>query len=143
MIYEAMDDKKAEDIVVLELRGLTVIADYFILCTAGSSTQAGAIASEIEKRLGKNKMKPIGIEGFKQSSWILMDYGDVIAHVFDEETRLYYGLERLWLDAPRVEFSSVDVKADRAARADAAFKSDERFKSDEAFKVEGASSVDG
>jgi ribosome-associated protein len=98
-----MGDKKADDIVVMDLRGLTVIADYFIICTAGGPTQAGAIASEIEKRLSKKKVKPSGIEGLKHGRWVLMDYGDVIVHVFDEETRLYYGLERLWLDAPRVE----------------------------------------
>ena len=115
MVYEAMDDKKAGDIVVLELKGLTVIADYFIICSAGGAAQAGAIASEIEKRLGRKKIKPIGIEGLRQGSWILMDYGDVIVHIFDEETRQYYGLERLWLDAPRVELLMGASRAEGAS----------------------------
>lgn len=91
--------KKAADVVVLELTGLTVIADYFVICAGESTTQVRAIADSVEEEFLKRGIRPLGIEGREYSHWILLDYGDVVIHVFEEETRQYYELERLWLDA--------------------------------------------
>lgn len=91
--------KKALDLVVLELTGITVIADYFIICSGESTTQVKAIAEFIEEDLKQKGLKPRGVEGLGYSHWVLLDYGDIIVHVFETETRAYYDLERLWLDA--------------------------------------------
>jgi ribosome-associated protein len=100
---EAALDKKAADTVILELKDLTVIADYFVICSGDSTTQVKAIAENVEKKLKEDGIKPIGIEGNSSSLWILMDYGDVVVHVFENETRMYYELEKFWLDAPRIK----------------------------------------
>ncbi len=84
------------------MKGLTVIADYFVICSGSSTTQVRAIADFIEEDLKKRGIKPVGIEGAENARWVLMDYGDVIVHIFEEETRAYYELEKFWLDAPRI-----------------------------------------
>lgn len=94
--------KKAKDTVILELKGLTIIADYFIICSGESTTQVKAITEHIEAEFRKKSMKPLSVEGLSYAHWALVDYGDVVVHVFEEETRDYYELEKLWLDAPRV-----------------------------------------
>jgi len=95
-------DKKAQDVLVLELKGLSIIADYFVICSGESTTQVRAIVEAIEEHFLKKGTRPLGIEGLNYSHWVLIDYGDVIIHVFEEETRAYYQLEKLWLDAPRI-----------------------------------------
>ncbi|MEW5745099.1 MAG: ribosome silencing factor [Nitrospirota bacterium] len=95
-------DKKAKDPVILELKGLTVIADYFIICSGESTTQVKAIADHVQEVLRKEGEKPLGVEGTDYAHWVLLDYGDVIVHVFEAETRAYYELEKFWLDAPRI-----------------------------------------
>ncbi len=96
-------DKKALDLDVLEVAELTSIADYFILCSATSERQAQAIAdSVVEQMRAEEKRKPLLVEGSTPGRWILIDFGDFIVHVFTEETRRFYGLERLWGDAPNV-----------------------------------------
>ncbi|MEW6067425.1 MAG: ribosome silencing factor [Nitrospirota bacterium] len=99
----AAQNKKAKDILILSLKGLTTITDYFVICSGESTTQVKAIAEEIEEQFAKRGVKPLGIEGVSYSHWVLMDYGDVIVHIFEEETRLYYELEKLWLDAERIQ----------------------------------------
>jgi len=94
--------KKALDILILELKTLTIIADYFVICAGESTTQVRAIVEAIREGFAKRGIHPIGIEGLNNSRWVLIDYGDVIIHVFEEETREYYQLEKLWLDAPRI-----------------------------------------
>ena len=94
--------KKAKDTLILDLRGLAVFADFFVICSGESTTQVRAIAEHIEAEFMKNSIKPLSIEGLSYAHWVLMDYGDVIVHVFQDETRAYYELEKLWLDAPRV-----------------------------------------
>ena len=101
---QAALDKKAKDTVVLELKDLTIIADYFVVCSGESTTQVKAIVENVEKKLREYGQKPMGIEGLNTARWVLMDYGDVIVHVFEEETRAYYELEKFWLDAPRIPF---------------------------------------
>lgn len=96
-------DKKAHDLDVLEVSELTSIADYFILCSATNERQTQAIAdSVVEKMRADESLKPMLVEGTPPGRWILIDYGDFIVHVFTEETRRFYGLERLWGDAPNV-----------------------------------------
>ena len=102
---EAADGKKAFEILILDLRGLTSITDYFVICSAGNITQTGAIADGIERSLAVAGNYPSHIEGGADATWILMDYGDVVVHIFDAQTRAYYSLERLWGDAPRVQRS--------------------------------------
>ena len=99
---EAADGKKAYDLLVLDLRGLTTIADYFVICSAGSTTQVGAIADGIGHALAGVGIRPSHVEGGPEATWVLMDYGDVVTHIFDEHARSYYSLDRLWGDAPRV-----------------------------------------
>jgi len=85
--------------VVLELTGLTVITDFFVICSGESTTQVKAIADHIEEECLKAGAKTLGIEGRNYSHWVLIDYGDVIVHVFEKETREFYSLEKLWMDA--------------------------------------------
>lgn len=97
--------KKAGDLVILELTGLTVIADYFVICSGENITQVKAIAEFIEEEFSRKGIRPLGIEGLDYSHWVLLDYGDVIVHVFEKETRSYYSLERLWMDAKTIEIN--------------------------------------
>ncbi|MCC6345633.1 MAG: ribosome silencing factor [Nitrospirales bacterium] len=101
-VAEASLEKKAYVPLVLELKGLTVIADYFVICSGASTTQVRAIADFIEESLKSLGIRPTRIEGAENAHWILMDYGDVIVHIFEEQTRAYYELEKFWLDAPRI-----------------------------------------
>jgi ribosome-associated protein len=96
----ALLDKKAEKLVVLNLQGLTTMSDYFVLATAGSDRQAQALADAVEMALKAEGRRPLSIEGYRTAAWILLDYGDVVFHVFHDEARRFYGLERLWGDAP-------------------------------------------
>ncbi|HEX9022007.1 MAG TPA: ribosome silencing factor [Nitrospirota bacterium] len=99
---EAADGKKAFNILILDLRGLTYITDYFVICSGSSSTQVGAIADWIGQTLAKEGILPSHTEGEGEASWVLMDYGDVVVHIFEEQARLHYCLEKLWGDAPRI-----------------------------------------
>ena len=99
---EAADSKKAFDILVLDLRGLTYIADYFVICSGSNTTQVSAISEEVGHILAEAGEHPSHVEGGAESSWALMDYSDVVVHVFEEQTRLFYSLEKLWSDAPRI-----------------------------------------
>jgi len=99
---EAADNKKAFDILILDLRSLTYITDYFIICSANNSSQVGAIADGIIEALAKAGVHPFHMEGETHASWVLMDYGDIVVHIFNHQTRIYYSLEKLWGDAPRV-----------------------------------------
>ncbi|HXW68681.1 MAG TPA: ribosome silencing factor [Dissulfurispiraceae bacterium] len=90
------------------MKDLTVIADYFVICSGESTTQVKTIAEHIRENLLENGIAPLRIEGFQYARWVLIDYGDAIIHVFEEETRQYYELEKLWLDAPRITLSDED-----------------------------------
>ncbi len=94
--------KKAKDTLILELTNLSAFTDYFVICSGESSTQVKTIADAIEEKFSKNKIFPFGKEGLSAARWVLLDYGDVVIHVFHEESRTYYELEKFWLDAPRI-----------------------------------------
>lgn len=112
---EAALDKKALDLDVLMLTGLTSIADYFIICSGTSERQTAAIADAIDDRLRvEDKAKPLLIEGMSSGRWVLLDYGDFIVHVFTEECRRFYGLERLWGDAPNITSRFIKESAPKA-----------------------------
>ena len=99
----AAEDKKAMDIVVLDLRGISLIADYFVICHGNSDTQVQAIATEIRKQAHDAGVALRGLEGMDAARWVLMDLGDVIVHIFHRDEREYYNIERLWSDAKVVE----------------------------------------
>ncbi len=96
-------EKKATQIVVLDLREVAQFSDFFIICSGRTGKQVQAICNEIEEKLLELGSKPLHIEGFQSAQWVLMDYGDFIVHIFDEEARKFYDLERLWRDATRIE----------------------------------------
>ena len=98
-----LDDKKAQDVVVLDVSKLTSLGDYFVICSGGSTTQVKALADELEAKLDAAGLKPRRVESDKSAQWSLLDYGDVICHVFYHETRDFYCLERLWGDAPKMD----------------------------------------
>jgi len=100
-------DKKGRDVLVLKIEGLSVIADYFVICSGNSETQVQAIAREIKDKMDENHISIKGIEGMDQARWVLIDLGDVVIHVFHKEERDFYNLERLWRDAPIVEVEGV------------------------------------
>ena len=100
----AAEDKQALDIHVLDLRGITTMADVFFICHGRNSRQNQAICDEIEQRLKEEHgERPMAIEGLKNAEWILMDYGDLVIHIFSEAARAYYDLERLYRDAKRLQ----------------------------------------
>ena len=104
MSVKASKEKKAEHIVVLDLRDVSSFTDYFVIMQGNSKRQNMAIYESIEQTLKKENIKPLSIEGRKNAEWILMDYGYFIIHVFSKEAREYYYLEKLWGDAPRSNF---------------------------------------
>jgi len=109
---EAASDKKAEDIVALDVSHLLVVTEYFIIATGRTNIQVRAIADEVEEQLrDKCGEKPIGREGIGEDKWILLDYGDVVIHVFQPAERDFYRLERLWSDAPRLELPDAETPA--------------------------------
>src|SRR4030067_384540 len=91
------NSKKAKDTLILELKDISTFTDYFVICSGESSIQVKTIAETIEEKFSNNKMFPLGIEGLSAAKWVLLDYGDVVVHVFHEETRAFYELEKLWL----------------------------------------------
>ncbi|UHA74225.1 ribosome silencing factor [Paenibacillus sp. 481] len=105
LAVDAVEDKKAMDVVVLDLQGISLIADYFVICHGNSDTQVQAISTEIRKRAHEAGMSVRGTEGFNSARWVLNDLGDVIVHVFHRDEREYYNLEKLWSDAKVVELA--------------------------------------
>jgi ribosome-associated protein len=102
----AADSKKAFEILVLDLRQLTTICDYFVICSGSNSTQVGAIAEGFGGDLAKAGVHPSHVEGATGATWVLMDYGDVVVHIFEEQARAYYRLEKLWGEAPRIALAA-------------------------------------
>jgi ribosome-associated protein len=105
-IVKVLDNKKAEEIKVIKISELTVMADYFIIANGNTNTHVRALAEEVEYELSKAGEQVRSIEG-RSTGWILLDYSSVLVHIFTGETRDYYNLERLWQDAPEVDISDV------------------------------------
>lgn len=104
---KALDSRKAKNITALKVEDLTILANYFIIASATSTTQVKALADEVEYQLGEKGVKPKSIEGYQSQTWIMLDYYDIIVHVFLEETRDFYQLERLWADGIPVDISDI------------------------------------
>ena len=104
-IAGALDSKKGLDIKVLETGALTTLADYFVICTATSTTQVKALADECEKVMKEHGELPHHIEGHRGGTWLLMDFSSVVVHVFTDEARKFYDLERLWGDAQEIDLA--------------------------------------
>jgi ribosome-associated protein len=105
LCIQAALDKKARDLLILDIRKSSSFADYFIICSGRSDRQVQGIAGSVEECLKEKKIYPLGIEGFREGKWILMDYGDVIAHIFYEPIREFYGLEEIWDKASQIDLS--------------------------------------
>lgn len=104
-VYQAIEDKKGENTVALDLRGLSSVTDILIVCNGRSDRHVQALAENIQFEMKKLGVLALGVEGLKAGKWILLDYGDVIVHIFHEPVRAFYDLEGIWSDAPRLEFS--------------------------------------
>lgn len=98
----AVEDRKAVGLRVLELGAISSLADYFLICSGTNERQVQAIADAVVERLREDKVRPHHVEGYDPGRWVLLDYGDFVVHVFDESTRAFYALEKLWADAPDV-----------------------------------------
>lgn len=110
-IVNAALEKKADDVIILRIREKSSVADYFVICSANTSTQTKAIADEIEKKMEENqKIRILHREGLERGGWILLDYGDIVVHIFMSEEREYYNLENYWGDAPRVELIGLEIE---------------------------------
>lgn len=102
--YEALDDKKAEDIKVLDIHEISIMADVFIIASGNNPNQLKAMADAVEKRMMEQGHKLIHLEGYQTARWILLDFGTIVVHLFHKEDRMFYNLERIWGDAKVVSF---------------------------------------
>ena len=104
-IVKILDSKKAENIQVIGITNLSIIADYFVIATGTSTTQVKSLADEVDFQLGQLGVEPRGIEGVRAANWIVLDYSDIVVHVFYRDTRDEYQLERLWADGDQIDIS--------------------------------------
>lgn len=109
LAYQALDDKKGEDIQVIEIKEISILADYFIIANGTNTPHVDALVSNVKEVLGKEGHEPKRIEGIRSASWILLDYGDLVIHVFSKEDRLFYNLERIWRDGKIVSKEQLDL----------------------------------
>lgn len=107
LAVKALDDKLARDIQILKTDKVTTLADYFVLCTAGSTTHAKTLADAVDKELSEAGEPPLRREGYRSGGWTLLDFGCVIVHVFSEEMRSFYSLDRLWSDAEKIDYKEL------------------------------------
>lgn len=106
LAIDALEDKKAEDIKIIDISEVSVLADYFIIAGGNNHSQIQALCNNVEEKLGRAGHPVKQIEGYETANWILMDFGDVIIHIFDKENRLLYDLERIWRDGKMIEKDS-------------------------------------
>ncbi len=102
-IYKALDDKKGIDIKIIDIRDISVLADYLVIAGGSNKSQVQALVDSVEEELDKEKVYVKHVEGYNTANWILLDYSDIIVHVFNQEDRLFYDLERLWQDGKSIE----------------------------------------
>ena len=102
-VVEALEDKKASDIRIIDISNISVMADYFIITSGQNRNQVQAIADNVEEKLQDVEIRPRQIEGYQTANWILMDFHDIIVHVFNEEDRMFYNLEKIWLDGKMID----------------------------------------
>ncbi len=102
LALKAMEEKKAEDIKIIDIHEVSTIADYFLIASGNNRSQIQAICDEVEESLGRSGYPKKQSEGYDTANWILMDYGDIIVHIFDKQNRLFYDLERIWRDGKEI-----------------------------------------
>jgi ribosome-associated protein len=105
--FDALEDKKAEDIRIIDISGVSVLADYFIIANGNNENQVRALVDNVQDELFKVGYEAKQVEGYRTGNWILLDYGDIIVHVFSKEDRLFYDLERIWRDGKSIEIDSI------------------------------------
>lgn len=113
-LVKALDGKKAKEICVLKTDEVTILADYFVICTATSTTHIKTLSDEASKILSEKGEPPLRTEGYRNGGWVLIDFGSVVLHIFLNEMRQFYDLERLWSDAARVDISTL-LQSDSAS----------------------------
>lgn len=116
-ITDLIFNKKGFDVKILDLKNLTTMADYFVICSADSDTQVKAIADEVDKSLKDEGIRTWHKEGYKALTWVLLDYVDVVVHVFKKDVRNYYNLERLWGDAEIIHVEDPELKSNKETKA--------------------------
>lgn len=115
LAIKALEDKKGNDIRVIDIQDVSIIADYFIIASGSNRNQVQTMADNVEEVLGRAGYEPRQLEGYGTATWILMDYNDIIVHIFSEEDRLFYDLERIWRDGKNVDinqFRNIDSKSE-------------------------------
>ena len=105
--YEALDERKGEDIKIIDISEISVLADYFIIANGMNDSQVRALVENVEEKLSKEGFEPKQREGYGLGSWVLLDFGNIIVHVFDKENRLFYDLERIWRDGKYTDVDSL------------------------------------
>ncbi|MCI8416130.1 MAG: ribosome silencing factor [Lachnospiraceae bacterium] len=108
LAYAALDDKKARDIRIIDISKVSILADYFLIASGSNRNQVQAMADNVEEEMNKAGHTARQVEGYQTANWILMDYGDIIIHIFDEENRLFYDLERIWRDGSALELADLE-----------------------------------
>ena len=106
-MIDALDEKKAENIQLIDISEVSTIADYFIITNGTNTSQIQALSDHVEEMLSKNGIRPKSIEGYNTANWILMDYSDILVHIFDQESRGFYDLERIWRDGKVIDVHSL------------------------------------
>ena len=109
--YNALEDKKAEDIRIIDIEHVSVIADYFLIASGSNRNQVQALAENVEEQLYKAGYEKKQTEGYTAGNWILLDYGDIVVHIFDHENRLFYDLERIWRDGTQTSIDDLEDEA--------------------------------
>ena len=107
MACEALEDKKALEVKIINIEKVSTLADYFIIASGSNRNQVQAMADNVEEILGKAQIEPKQIEGYQNANWILMDYNDILVHIFDRESRGFYDLERIWRDGKSIDIASI------------------------------------
>ena len=107
LAIQALEDKKAEDVRIIDISEVSILADYFLIATGNNQSQIQAMADNVQDALGRAGYEMKQVEGYRTANWVLMDFGDVIVHIFDEENRLFYNLERIWRDGKTITLSEL------------------------------------
>ncbi len=107
LLANALEEKKAEDITILDIHDISIMADYFIIASGNNVNQVHALCDYVEKELAKENYHKKQTEGYENGNWVLMDYGDFIIHIFDKENRLFYNLERIWRDGKEIKIADL------------------------------------
>lgn len=108
LAYHALEDKKGSDISVIDIGGVSVIADYFIIASGDNQNQVQAMADNVEETLGRAGYPARDTEGYRSANWVLLDFGDLVVHIFDRENRVFYDLERIWRDGKKTSIGELE-----------------------------------